>query len=168
MIHVQSSDSLITPHQIRKDMGMVPNGLTDALRGLLADTVSFYLRAHGYHWNVTGPDFSQYHSLFADIYEDVYGSVDPIAENIRKLGGIAPFRLIDFMTLRTLNDDVSPSTEPFDMAANLAAANDTMIAVLNNAFAVANSVNEQGIANFLAERIDQHKKWAWQLKASVS
>jgi starvation-inducible DNA-binding protein len=31
---------------------------------VMADTFKFYLRAHGYHWNVEGPDFLQYHELF--------------------------------------------------------------------------------------------------------
>jgi hypothetical protein len=38
---------------------------------------------------------------------------------------------------------------------------------LNNSFATANSANEQGIANFIAERIDSTQKWMWQLRSSV-
>lgn len=168
MIHVQDSGDSFTLHEIRKDLGMTPTSLIDVLRGVLADAFTFYLRAHGYHWNVVGSDFSEYHNLFEAIYSDVYESVDPIAENIRKLGGIAPFRLQDFMMLRTLNDDIASATDPRSLAANLAEGNDTMISILNNAFAAATAMNEQGIANFLAERIDQHKKWGWQLKASIS
>jgi DNA-binding ferritin-like protein len=32
---------------------------------------------------------------------------------------------------------------------------------------MADNSREQGVANFLAERIDQHQKWHWQLKAVV-
>ena len=62
----------------------------DELNELLADVISFYFKAHSAHWNVMGPDFAEYHSLFESIYSDVYESVDPIAENVRKLamGGI--------------------------------------------------------------------------------
>ena len=38
---------------------------------------------------------------------------------------------------------------------------------IGKAFASANKANEQGIANFLAERDDMHKKWRWQLTAST-
>lgn len=31
----------------------------------------------------------------------------------------------------------------------------------------ATDANEQGIANFLAERDDMHKKWRWQLEATT-
>jgi starvation-inducible DNA-binding protein len=62
------------------------SALTDSLKTVLSDAVTMYFTAHGFHWNVEGQDFSQYHDLFADIYEDVYSSIDPLAEDIRKLG----------------------------------------------------------------------------------
>ena len=64
--------------------------LIDKLKELLASTFSLYLKAHNYHWNVTGPNFAQYHEFFGDFYEEVHGSVDTTAEEIRKLGGFAP------------------------------------------------------------------------------
>jgi hypothetical protein len=43
-----------------------------------------------------------------------------------------------------------------------------MLASLNACFAAANEANEQGVANFIAERIDMHQKWRWQLNAFLS
>jgi hypothetical protein len=45
--------------------------------------------------------------------------------------------------------------------------NNAVNASVMAAFAAANTANEQGVANFLAERDDQHKKWAWQLRSSL-
>ena len=78
--------------------------LIEELTEALADVVSFYFRAHGAHWNVIGPDFSEYHNLFNEIYEDVYSSIDPLAENLRKLGAPAPFQLPAFIALGELRD----------------------------------------------------------------
>lgn len=140
--------------------------LVKSLKVLMSDVITLYFMAHGYHWNVEGQDFSQYHSLFSDIYEDIYGSIDPIAENIRKLDDYAPFSLQKFMDLRTIEfKDVSPT--PKEMAGSLLKANDTLIERLNEAFDSAIKANEQGVGNFLSERIDMHKKWRWQLKAST-
>jgi DNA-binding ferritin-like protein len=33
------------------------------------------------------------------------------------------------------------------------------------AFHVAEEADEQGVANFIAERIDAHAKWQWQLRS---
>lgn len=140
--------------------------LVDSLKVALADAVTMYFVAHGYHWNVEGQDFSQYHALFAEIYEDVYSSIDPLAENIRKMDEYAPFTLSKFTELRTVEaKEVKP--EPQAMAKALLKVNDGVLETLVKAFHAANDADEQGIVNFLAERIDMHEKWRWQLKAST-
>jgi len=140
--------------------------LVNSLKVLLSDVVTFYFKAHGYHWNVEGDDFPQYHDFFAAIYEDAYGSIDPIAENIRKCGEYAPFRLERFIEYRTVTDsNVTP--EEVDMSTDLYIANNQVIATLYRAFDAANSINRQGIANFIAERIDSHERWAWQLRSVI-
>ena len=142
------------------------SALTNDLKTLLSDSVTMYFVAHGYHWNVEGPDFSQYHALFADIYEDVYSSIDPIAEDLRKLDEYAPFTLSKFIDLRTV-ESVEVAPNPKAMAKALLKVNEGVLVTIGKAFASATKANEQGIANFLAEREDMHKKWHWQLTAST-
>ena len=132
----------------------------------MADAITMYFVAHGYHWNVEGQDFSQYHDLFADIYEDVYSSIDPIAENLRKLDEYAPFTLSKFTDLRTV-ESVEVKPEPKAMAKALLKVNDGVIETINKAFKSAEKAEEQGIMDFLASRDDMHKKWRWQLTAST-
>ena len=140
--------------------------LIRSLKVLLSDVVTFYFKAHGYHWNVEGDDFPQFHDFFAEIYEDVYGSIDPIAENIRKCGDYAPYRLDRFIEYRTLSDS-NVTSEEVDLSTDLYNANTQVIDSLNKTFAAATAVNKQGIANFIAERLDQHDKWAWQLRSVI-
>lgn len=140
--------------------------LAKTLKQLLPDVVAVYFQAHGYHWNVEGPDFSQYHSLFADIYGDIYDSIDPMAENIRKLGDYSPFILQKLAEATTIKvNGVEPN--PKDMAKALLKSNDQLIESLKKAFIVADKENEQGVADFIAGRIDAHQKWSWQLRAST-
>jgi len=140
--------------------------LTNDLKTLMSDVVTMYFVAHGYHWNVEGQDFSQYHDLFADIYEDVYSSIDIIAEDLRKLDEYAPFTLSKFIDLRTV-ESVEVAPNPKAMAKALLKVNEGVLVTIGKAFASATKANEQGIANFLAEREDMHKKWQWQLTAST-
>lgn len=140
--------------------------LTNSLKTLLSDSVTMYFVAQGFHWNVEGQDFSQYHALFETIYKDVYSAIDPIAEDIRKLDEYAPFTLSKFSDLRTVEPkDVKP--DPKAMAKELLRINDALIESVNKAFKDAEKADEQGIMNFLAERDDMHKKWRWQLTAST-
>ena len=141
--------------------------LKEELTELLADKVSFYFRAHGAHWNVIGTDFAEYHELFSKIYEDVYHSVDPLAEILRKLGQRAPFRLSEFIALRSIDDSTMNSQDARVLATDLLAANDLLIESIAYAFECADELNQQGIANYLAERLDSHQNWKWQLSASL-
>ena len=142
------------------------SALTNDLKTLLSDSVTMYFVAHGYHWNVEGSDFSQYHELFATIYEDVYSSIDPIAEDLRKLDEYAPFTLSKFIDLRTV-ESVEVAPNPKAMAKALLKVNEGVLVTIGKAFASATKANEQGIANFLSERENMHKKWHWQLTAST-
>lgn len=145
---------------------MAVTTLSNALKTVLSDAVTMYFAAHGFHWNVEGQDFSQYHALFSDIYEDVYSSIDPLAEDVRKLGEYAPFTLSKFISLRTIEPrDVKP--EPKAMAKELLRLNDGILESIADAQEAAIKAKEQGIMNFLAERDDMHKKWRWQLSAST-
>jgi len=68
--------------------------------------------------------------------------------------------------LASLKDSKVP-TKPVAMAKDLLEANGEVIEKLKTVFHTANDADEQGIANFIAERIDMHQKWSWQLKAST-
>ena len=64
--------------------------LVDDVKRVQADTFALYSKAHFYHWNVEGPDFVQYHEFLGELYEELFGAVDPLAEHVRKLDSYAP------------------------------------------------------------------------------
>ena len=139
--------------------------VADALEDLLCNVVVFYFSAHRAHWNVAGPDFTEYHQLFGAIYDDVFESIDDLAENIRKLGEFPP-ALGHIVEMASFKDD-SMTTDAKELALDIYKKNVVMIAMLKAAFDACNAANEQGVANFIAERIDMHQKWQWQLGASL-
>lgn len=141
--------------------------LADDLRVLLADLIAFHLRAYGHHWNVEGPNFREYHGLFGDIVDDVYGSIDPLAENIRKLGEHVPFRIERHVDAKCLPDKQKVSSDCKALAEDLLDCNEHLVTQLKAAFHAADEADEQGIADFLAGRIDAHQKHSWFLKASL-
>jgi starvation-inducible DNA-binding protein len=141
--------------------------VVECLADTLGNAVHLYFKAQGHHWNVTGRDFSQFHDFFAKIYSDVYTMFDPLAENMRKLGAMAPYRLEEFANLSQM-DDMDCACDAMLMVQDLYAANNVMIMSLDNCFQLASDANEQGIADFIAGRIDAHKMWRWQLAAYLS
>ena len=140
--------------------------LADSLKTLLATEFAYYLKAHAFHWNVEGSDFYQYHTFFQAIYEDAYSAVDPTAEYIRALGEYTPGSMERFLELSIISGQTKIPRARL-MIEELLANSGQMIELLDQCFAEATQENKQDIANFIAERLSQTNKFAWQLRSSL-
>lgn len=139
--------------------------LADSLKTLLATEYAFSVKAQLFHWNVEGPDFAQLHEFFGNLYEEVYNnSIDRTAEFIRTLDDYAPGSFERFSELSIIAGQIKIPRARL-MIEELLANNGQMIDLLNQCFADAEQENKQGIANFIAERLDAHGKHNWMLKS---
>jgi starvation-inducible DNA-binding protein len=133
---------------------------------LQATTFAFYLKAHNFHWNVRGKDFSQLHEFFGDLYAEVWGAVDTTAEQIRALGSPVAGALGVYQSQSRINDEMGvPSAAA--MIFSLYYDNNTVIDVLNEAHELATINKQYGLINFIEGRLDTHKKHGWMLSASM-
>ncbi len=128
----------------------------------LAETFAFYTVAQIFHWNVTGPDFPQYHRLFGDIYTDAFGAIDALAEHIRAAGEMAPATLDGL--LRPSRIRPPSATTAADMLSQLIDANERVLSALHSDLS---TCTDPGIENFLEARMDTHSKWRWMLTATA-
>ena len=142
------------------------DALQQALKIAFASEFAFYLKAHYFHWNVEGPLFTQLHELFGNIYEEVYGSIDPFAENIRKLGAYTPGSFARFSVL-SLVDDETEILSPEEMLVELLQDSEKMSEMLKIVFRAAEELGEHGLSNFLADRQDAHEKHSWMLRSTL-
>ncbi len=139
--------------------------LADSLKTLLATEYAFSIKAQLFRWNVEGPDFAQLHEFFGNLYEEVYGnSIDKTAEYIRTLDEYAPGSFERYNELSQIQGQTKIPRARL-MIEELLADNTTLINLLNDCFAVAEQENNQGIANFIAERLDAQAKHGWMLKS---
>ena len=140
--------------------------LIQAMKVVLADTVTFGMKAHQYHWNVEGLNFYQYHKLFQVIYEEAEGAVDGIGEKLRQLDSYAPLSPKRIGELTNLLDtDVSP--ESMVMVRNLYNDNNVVLQSLMSAYRLADRYNEIGLSNFLQDRTMAHKQHLYFLRATL-
>jgi starvation-inducible DNA-binding protein len=98
------------------------------------------------------------------LYEDVYGAIDPTAEYIRILDEYTPGSFERFSELSQISGQTKVPRARL-MFTELLADNQTMIDLLNQCFESAQTERQEGIANFIAERIDAHGKHGWMLKS---
>lgn len=140
--------------------------LIELMKKVLADSYAFTIKAQNYHWNVEGPNFPQYHEFFGKLYEEVYSSIDTTAEEIRSLGAYAPASFSRFQELSDIADETTIPI-PTDMVAKLIADNEVILETLKTTFKLADNLDEQGLADYIAGRIDVHKKHGWMLRSII-
>jgi starvation-inducible DNA-binding protein len=140
--------------------------LQKALKIAFASEYAFYLKAHYFHWNVEGPSFPQLHELFGKIYEEVYGSIDAFAEEIRATGTYTPGSFTRFSILSQIDDEtaVLPAES---MLVELLEDSDRMQEMFRIVFRAAEELGLHGLSDFLASRQDAHAKHSWMLRATL-
>lgn len=142
------------------------NALTTGLTRVLADTYALYLKTHGYHWNVRGPNFSQLHLLFETQYQELWAALDEIAERIRALGEFAPQGYGALANLTSIRDG-NPETPAEAMVEELMRDHEAVIATLRSALASADEAGDDVTVGALTDRLAIHEKTAWMLRATL-
>lgn len=142
------------------------NALQQALKIAFASEFAFYLKAHYFHWNVEGPGFPQLHDLFGKIYEEVYGSIDTFAEEIRAINAYTPGSFARFSILSQIDDELEiiPAES---MIAELLGDSEKMAEMFRIIFSASEELGLHGLSDFLAGRQDAHKKHSWMLRATL-
>lgn len=138
----------------------------DALKVALADTYVFSVKVQGYHWNVTGPHFSEYHKFFGELYGELSDAIDVIAEGIRTLDAFAPGSMKRYLELTTI-EEANNIPDGLVMISKLAADNERVIASLTAAYELCEKHKHYGISNMLQDRITAHQKHGWMLRSFI-
>ena len=136
-----------------------------AFARLMADTYTLYLKTQNYHWHVRGPHFKTLHLMFEEQYMQLALGVDALAERILTLGRNAPATFAEFSHLRTLEEGNSSRTAE-QMVAALCEDHQLILKDLYKVLKMAQEVNDEGSATLLGDRIAEHEKNHWMLKAS--
>ena len=142
------------------------SAVAQELTKVLADSYAVYLKTHGYHWNVRGPEFFSYHNLLELQYREIWEALDTIAERIRALGEFAPQGYATFANLTSIKDG-DPETEAQAMLKELMRDHETVIATARAGIDVADEAGDEVSVDLLTQRLAAHEKAAWMLRSSL-
>ncbi len=137
--------------------------ITAAMNAILADVFALYVKTKNFHWHISGPHFRDYHLLLDEQADQIFAMTDPIAERIRKIGGLT-LRSIGHIsrTQRVLDNDAE-YVEPLDMIAELADDNRTLATRLREAHNVCDEHRDVATASLIEVWIDETERRAWFL-----
>jgi len=140
--------------------------LVDAMKRYFATHFQYYTKAHGFHVNVVGSDFTERHMLFGKIYEDAQDAIDDIAEHIRSIQAIAPFALKRIQELGRIKDS-SEAPKDMKMVEELLADTQIVMDHLEECHDIAEEYKIYGLINFIEGRMDTHSKYMWMLRSTL-
>jgi starvation-inducible DNA-binding protein len=137
--------------------------IAGAMNAILADVFALYLKTKNFHWHMSGPHFRDYHLLLDEHGDQLYAMTDPIAERIRKLGGLTIKSIGQISRIQRVLDNDADYVDPEDMIAELAEDNQTLAARLREAHNVCDEHRDVATASLIEVWIDETERRTWFL-----
>src|SRR5215203_2964307 len=137
--------------------------ISNALNAILADSFALYLKTKNFHWHISGPHFRDYHLMLDEQADAIFATTDPLAERVRKLGGITLRSIGQVAKLQTVKDNNDDYVPPREMLRELMEDNKHIAAAMRKAHKLADDHEDSGTAGLLETFIDETERRTWFL-----
>src|SRR5436189_1332491 len=134
-----------------------------AMNAILADVFALYVKTKNFHWHMSGPHFRDYHLLLDEHADQLFAMTDPIAERVRKIGGLTLRSIGNISRTQRVLDNDAEYVEPLDMLAELADDNKTLAARLRETHNVCDEHRDVATASLIEVWIDETERRTWFL-----
>ena len=154
------SAKLKTPNDLNE---LSRQEITASLNPLVADAFALYVKTKNFHWHVSGDHFRDYHLLFDEQADQIFAVIDPLAERVRKLGGITIHSTGEVTHLQRVKDEDADFLEPAKMLQHLMDDNKNYLVHLREAHEVCEKNNDVATCSILEIFIDETERRVWFL-----
>lgn len=137
--------------------------ITKTLNALVADAFALYLKSKNFHWHLSGSHFRDYHLLFDEQADQIFATIDVLAERVRKLGGLTIHSVSEVSKLQGIKDDNENFVDPHEMIERLLADNLYMAKKLAEAIDVCDKNKDVATSNILQTFLDETERRIWFL-----
>ena len=137
--------------------------IAGAMNAILADVFALYLKTKNFHWHMSGPHFRDYHLLLDEHAGQLFAMTDPIAERVRKIGGLTIKSISQISRLQRVLDNNAEYVDPPDMIAELAEDNKTLTGRLREAHNVCDEHRDIATASLIEVWTDETERRTWFL-----
>ncbi|HBO23629.1 MULTISPECIES: Dps family protein [unclassified Providencia] len=137
--------------------------ISAAMNAILADIFAIYLKTKNFHWHMSGPHFRDYHLLLDEQGEQLYAMTDPIAERVRKIGGVTLHSISQISKMQRISDNNAEYVEPLDMLAELCEDNKLLAAEFREAHEVCSQYGDYSTTSLIENWIDETERRVWFL-----
>jgi starvation-inducible DNA-binding protein len=138
------------------------------LNTLLADSFALYVKTKNFHWHMSGPHFRDYHLLLDEQADQVFATIDPMAERVRKLGLQTLRSIGEIQRTQRISDSNAAGPTPSGMLAELHTDNQVISGYMRAAHEVCEHVGDVATASLLEVWIDEADRRVWFLRAATT
>jgi starvation-inducible DNA-binding protein len=139
--------------------------IVDMLNENLADEYVLLTKTKKYHWNVIDPRFNDLHKFLDEQYQLLNTAVDEVAERVRQMGGMTKATLKEFLASTQIREDPGTNPNADTMLRNLLTGHEAVIKSLRKNIEECQQLEDEGTANFLTDKMEEHEKMAWMLRS---
>ena len=157
---INQIDALDTPNDLEEGGR---EKVAEALNRLVADSFALYIKTKNYHWHMSGRHFRDYHLLLDEQADQIFATIDPLAERVRKIGGNTIRSVAHIAQLQRVKDNDEDFVAPKDMLLDLEAENKKMAKNMREAHQIADDAEDVATASLLETYIDETERRTWFL-----
>jgi starvation-inducible DNA-binding protein len=137
--------------------------ISGGMNAILADVFALYLKTKNFHWHMSGPHFRDYHLLLDEQADELYAMTDPIAERIRKVGGLTLRSIGHISRIQRIVDNDAEYVDALDMLAELREDNLVLADRLREVHAMVDELRDIATASLIENWIDESERRTWFL-----
>jgi starvation-inducible DNA-binding protein len=137
--------------------------ISAALTTLLADVFALYVKTKNFHWHMSGPHFRDYHLLLDDQGDKIFAMTDPVAERVRKIGGLTLRSVGQIARVKRILDNDAEYVTPLDMISELRDDNAQLTRSMREVHSLCDEAGDVATASLLENWIDETERRTWFL-----
>jgi len=134
-----------------------------ALNVLLSDVFTLYLKTKNFHWHMSGPHFRDYHLLLDEQGDQIFAMTDPLAERVRKIGGVTLHSIGEIGRKQRLKDNDADYVTALDMLSELREDNKELVSEMREVHDLCDEHNYVATTSLLEVWIDETERRTWFL-----
>ncbi|WP_020605804.1 Dps family protein [Spirosoma spitsbergense] len=157
---INEIDELDTPSDL-KEKGR--EKVAEAVNGLVADAFALYIKTKNFHWHMSGRHFRDYHLLLDEQADQIFATIDPLAERVRKIGANTIRSVAHIAQLQRVKDNDEDFVTAKDMLKDLLSENRKMAKNMRDAHKISDDAEDVATASLLEVYIDETERRTWFL-----
>jgi starvation-inducible DNA-binding protein len=157
---INEIDDLDTPSDL-KEKGR--EKVAEAVNGLVADAFALYIKTKNFHWHMSGRHFRDYHLLLDEQANQIFATIDPLAERVRKIGANTIRSVAHIAQLQRVKDNDEDFVTAKDMLKDLLSENKKMAKNMRDAHKISDDAEDVATASLLEVYIDETERRTWFL-----